>query len=156
MSFDVFLERFEKGESADVPREPVLDILRQASFSQSSTAGFYIVSFPDGTDVDFSASGLESARQFTGCAFHIRTVVTDAIATFILAIARAGSMVIIPAMKSNPLILVSEGQAAHVPVESGRDLRPIVVQSPAQLRAVLTLGVDGWVAYRDYTLNDSG
>ena len=83
-----------------------------------------------------------------GCAFHIRAF-SDDLMKFILDVARAGDMVIIPAMEGNPLLLVSEVQKKGVPADVRESLRPIVVESSGELGAVLLGGFEGWLSYRD-------
>jgi hypothetical protein len=98
-------------------------------------------------DVEFSARGLESGG-FTDCAFHIHGF-GDYLAKFIRDVARAGQMVIMPAMEGNPIILLSDDQRADVPSDALEHLRPVVVQSVDELKAILTGGFQGWSAYRD-------
>jgi len=148
VSFDVFLSRFDKGESAEAPRHAVREVLGATDYSGPDEFGFYLVTFPDGVDVEFSARGLESEGDFTGCAFHIRGFGSHLV-KFILEVARAGNMVMMPAMEGNPLILVSEHQKADVPPEALEHLRPVVVNSANELEALLTGGFEGWSAYRD-------
>lgn len=151
MSFDIFLQRFANGESAQVDKRPVRDVLRSATYRGPDAFGFYIVAFPDGVDVEFSAKGLESAESFTGCAFHIRGF-GDGLMEFMFKIAQTGDMVIIPAMEGNPLILVSDQQKKHVPGDLQNTFSLIVVDSAGELGAVLCRGFDGWIAYRDQVL----
>ena len=148
MSFDVFLQRFENGDVAEAQREPVLAVLRKTSFRGPDEFGFYIIAFPDRVEVEFSAKGLELKDRFTGCAFFIRGFGKH-LAEFIYQVARAGDMVIMPAMEGNPLIFVSDGQRPHVPADSLERSRPVVVKSPEELGALLTGGFDGWSVYRD-------
>jgi hypothetical protein len=154
VSFDVFLQRFADGESAEVDRRPVRKVLAAATHRGPDDVGFYIVAFPDGVEVEFSAKGLESGESFTGCAFHIRGF-GDGLMKFMLDIARAGDMVIIPAMEGNPLVLVSEEQKKNVPADLQESFQSIVVRSPAELGAVLSGGFEGWSAYRDQVLRQS-
>ncbi|GEM_PF-1558092 len=154
MSFDVFLQRFEKGEIADVPRQPVRDVLAATSNGGPDEYGFYNVTFPDGVDVEFSAKELESTQRFTGCVFHIHSFGNDLL-KFILEVARAGGMVIIPAMEGNTLILISETQEADLPRDLQHEFRSVVVNSPGELGAVLQRGFNGWSAYRDHVLRQS-
>jgi hypothetical protein len=151
VSFDVFLQRFAVGESAQVERRPVCEVLKSAKYRGPDHFGFYVVAFPDGVEVEFSAKGLESAESFTGCAFHIRGF-GDGLMKFILDIAAAGDMVIFPAMEGNPLILVSEEQKKDLPADLPESFRSVVVRSPGELGAVLTGGFEGWSAYRDQVL----
>lgn len=151
MSFDVFLQRFADGEPAEVDRRPVREVLAAATYHGPDDFGFYVVAFPDGVEVEFSARGLESEESFTGCAFHIRGI-GDGLIEFMFDVARAGDMVIIPAMEGNPLVLVSETQKVAVPADVLESLRPILVRSPGDLAAVLAGGFDGWSAYRDHVL----
>jgi hypothetical protein len=148
MSFDIFLVHFENGHVSEVQRQPVRAVLQRTLYHGPDKFGFYRVSFPDRTDVEFSAHGLESDESFTSCAFHIRAF-GEALMTFLFEVACAGDMVMMPAMEGYPLILVSESQRAHVPAEVVEALRPVVVQSPAELSALLSGGFAGWSAYRD-------
>jgi hypothetical protein len=154
VSFDVFLQRFADGVSAEVDRRPVREVLGATTYHGPDDFGFYVVAFPDGVEVEFSARGLESAEPFTGCAFHIRGI-GDGLIKFMFDVARAGDMVIIPAMEGNPLVLVSETQKAAVPADVLQSLQPVLVRSPGELAAVLAGGFDGWTAYRDHVLRQS-
>jgi len=151
MSFDVFLQRFKDGDSAEADRMPVREVLSETAFRGPDEFGFYVVAFPGGGDVEFSAKGLESQEPFTDCAFHIRGF-SDGLMKFIFDVARAGDMVILPAMKGNPLVMVSESQAREIPSDLRDGFRPIVVRSGQELAAVLSGGFEGWAAYRDQIL----
>jgi hypothetical protein len=151
VSFDVFLQRFVDGESAQVDPRSVRDVLKATKHSGPDDFGFYIVPFPDGVQVEFSAKGLESGESFTGCAFHLRGF-GGGLMRFMLDIATAGDMVIFPAMEGNPLILVSEEQKKHIPADIQESFQSVVVRSAGELGAVLSSGFDGWSAYRDQVL----
>ncbi|PWT86620.1 MAG: hypothetical protein C5B56_12145 [Proteobacteria bacterium] len=154
MSFDVFLQRFADGESAHVDRRPVREVLKSANYRGPDDFGVYVVAFPDGVEVEFSAKGLESGESFKGCAFHIRGF-GDGLIKFMFDVARAGDMVIIPTMEDNPLVLVSEQQKKNVPVDLQESFQSIVVDSAGELGAVLSGGFEGWCAYRDQVLRRS-
>ncbi len=151
MSFDVFLQRFENGDASDTAREPVLAVLHNSRYTGPDEFGFYIVSFPDDTEVEFSASELESDEPFGGCAFHLRGLSED-VTKFMLEIARAGDMVMMAAMEGNPLIFIHEAQKQNVPPGLLSDMNPLLVGTPAELLDVLTGGFDSWAAYRDRVL----
>ena len=74
---------------------------------------------------------------------------------FMFEIARAGDMVIFPAMEGNPLVLVSEEQKRNVPAALQEGFQSIVVGSPGELGAVLNGGFVGWSAFRDQVLRQS-
>jgi hypothetical protein len=154
VSFDVFLQRFANGESAEVDRRPVREVLRAATYRGPDDFGFYVVAFPDGVEVEVSAGGLESEEAFTGCTFHIRGF-GDGLLKFMFDVAQAGDMVIIPAMEGRPLVLVLEDQKAGVPANLCESFQPILVRSPDELGAVLTGGFEGWSAYRNHVLRQS-
>ena len=63
-----------------------------------------------------------------GCAFHIQAF-GDPLMNFILEIARAGDMVIVPAMDGNLLILVSEAQISEVPADLRHDSQAVVAEA---------------------------
>jgi hypothetical protein len=129
-------------------------MLRTTTYTGPDEFGFYNIAFSDGEHVEFSASGLESQEKFKGCAFHIRGF-GEALVKFILEIARAGDMVIFPAMEGNPLIMVLEEQRKNVPADLLEEFQSIVVSTPAELGAVLCGGFEGWSAYRDYVFEKS-
>lgn len=72
MSFDIFLQRFENGESAKINREPVRRVLYSRNVTPPDKCGFYAVRFADGVEVEFSAKGLVREGDFDSCAFHFR------------------------------------------------------------------------------------
>ena len=120
MSFDVFLYRFAAGKPAEVNCERVRAVLQSTKYTGPDDFGFYIVEFPDGVDVEFSAKGLDGAAKFTGCAFHIRGM-SPHLVRFILEIAKAGDMVILPAMKVFiPILFVARAEAIAFKFGSGR------------------------------------
>ena len=148
MSFDVFLQRFSAGEPAEAHRQPVLEILRAANHRRPGDFGCYIVWFTDGTDVEFSATELETEAPFTACAFHIRAF-GDEMAKFIYDVAKAGDMVIIPAMDGAPVALLSAAQAEHLPEEIRESFHPVLIESATELAILLRGGVADWSSYRD-------
>ena len=151
MSFDLFLECFKTGESMQVNRPAVLEVLRNSSRDSADSFGFYNVEFVDGSSVEFSAKGLEMVDKFTGCAFHIRSV-SQAVISFVFDVAVAGNMIIFNAQGtdeiSNPsAILVSESQISHLP--EGSAVNPVVCGSARHLLTLLGLGFEQWEKYRD-------
>jgi hypothetical protein len=137
-----------------VDRQPVREVLKATTHRGPDDFGFYLIAFPDGVEVEFSASGLVSEEPFTGCAFHVRGFGAS-LMKFIFDVARAGDMVIIPAMEGNPLVLVSEEQKKNVPADFQKSFQSIVVRSGAELGVVLSGGFEGWSAYRDQVLRQS-
>src|SRR5690349_6604243 len=114
MSFDVFLQRFDKGATQQVYREKVRSLLEATRFKGPDESGFYIVHFPDGTHVEFSAEALDGPDEFNNCAFHIRGLSHDLV-KFIFDIAKAADMVILPAMEDFVPILSSAKQRRTLP-----------------------------------------
>src|SRR5580693_5380160 len=106
MSFDVFLQRFSAGRPAQASREQVLSVLQTAKLCWPGKSSFYVVEFRDGITAEFSAKGLDGSGDFVGCAFHIRGM-SPHLARFILEVAKAGDMVILPAMEDFVPILTS-------------------------------------------------
>jgi hypothetical protein len=154
MSFDVFLQRFAGGEPAQVDGRAVREVLSSVTHRGPDDFGFYAVTLSDGAEVELSAKGLETRASFTGCAFHIRES-SDGLMKFMFDIARAGDMVIVPAMEGNPLILVSQQQQNDVPVDLRESFQPVVVGSAGELGAALSGGFEGWAAYREQVLGRS-
>ncbi len=148
MSFDVFLQRFKGGKEVEVERAPVLAVLRRLDHTAIDEFGFSIVRFQDGVEVEFSASGLESAEPFTGCAFHIRDF-GEPLVKFMFDVACAGNMVIIPAMEDAPVGLVSHEHQAELPPEIRDSFKPALLSSAQELEALLRGGFEAWSDYRD-------
>jgi hypothetical protein len=154
MSFDVFLQRFAGGKPAQVSREPVLAVLKATKFSGPDDFGFYVVKFSDGEDVEFSAKGLQGSGDFTGCTFHIHGM-SRSLVQFILAIAKAGDMVMLPAMEDFVPILSSPEQRKELPTElSENDPAPVICGSADELESLLSGGHAGWQKYRDQVLHE--
>ena len=153
MSFDVYLERFEAGKSAQVSREPVLAVLKTAKYTTPHNC--YVVEFPDGTDVEFSASELEGSGDFTGCAFFIHGN-SPHLTKFIFEIARAGDMVIFATMEPFVPILSRSEQRQQLPAElAENDPEPVVCCSPEELDSLLSGGYESWQKYRDQVLRQN-
>jgi hypothetical protein len=151
MSFDLFLQRFDSGDSAQVDRTKVLHVLRRHCQDSCDQFGFYLVEFPDGSDVEFSARGLESSDEFAGCAFHIRDF-SPSLMVFVFDVADAGDMIIFNPQgadePNSPLaILVNESQLAHMPDDAAAN--PVICKSASHLGQLLGLGFEQWEDYRD-------
>lgn len=155
MSFDVFLQRFRNGESADAPRATVRNVLAREKYQGPDDFGFYLVTFSDGTEVEFSAGGLDSDKPFCGCAFHIRGF-SGELAKFIFDVATAGDMVILPAMEDRLVILANKDQEHHLQPDIREDFKPVVVENGDELRALLSGGFRGWEAYRNHVVSREG
>lgn len=152
MSFDLYLERFEFGKSAQVDRTCVLSLLRQHCQESANRFGHYELNFPDSSRVEFQAKGLESDDSFTGCGFHLRGF-SSAILTFVFDLAVAGDMVIFnpqgmaDSLEKPLVILVDQLQQIHLPEAAGR--HPVLCTSPSQLTQLLGLAIEEWSAFRD-------
>lgn len=154
MSFDVFLQRFEAGKSAQVSREPVLAVLKTKKFKGPDDFGVFVVEFPDGLDVEFSAKGLQDSGSFTECAFHIHGIGPHLV-KFILELAKAGDMVLLPAMEDFVPILSLAEQRKELPAElAENDPEPVLCGSPEELLSLLSGGYAGWQKYRDQMLHE--
>jgi hypothetical protein len=155
MSFDVFLQRFVGGEPAAVNRDRVRAVLVSREFTGPDQFGFYGVSFADGVHVEFSAKGLAHETEFDGCAFHIRGISSD-LAQFVWEIAKAGDMVILPAMEDFVPILSSPEQTRDLPPDL-REGYPhsVVCSSAEELESLLVGGFSGWKRYRNQVAESS-
>jgi hypothetical protein len=152
MSFDIYLQRFANGKPAEVSREPVLAVLRTTKFSGPDDFGVYTVEFPDGQEVEFSAEGLQGCGEFTGCSFEIRDM-SPHLVRFVFEIARAGDMVMIPAMEEFVPILSRPEQQKELSEDlASNDPEPVVCSSTEELESLLSGGYAGWQKYRDQVL----
>jgi hypothetical protein len=149
MSFDIFLQKFSDGQPVEVDRQPVSTVLQTFKFSGPDKFGYYIVDFPDGSTVEFSAKGLDGSTGFTSCAFHIHRM-SPLLVSFILEIAKAGDLVILSAMEDFVPILSSQEQRQQLPLDLAQnDPEPVVCGSAAELESLLSRGYAGWQTYRD-------
>jgi hypothetical protein len=149
MSFDIYLQRFVGGESADVARGPVLAVLNGASHSDLRSEGWCDVKFPDGTSIEFSARGLVAGGKFQGCAVHARGM-SIRIATFIFEIAKAGDMVVLAAMEDGPAILTGPEQEKELPADLTASFGKVVwCKSGAEMEVLLSGGYAAWRKYAD-------
>ena len=150
ISFDVFLQRFQAGEKAEADRAAVLAVLEEHEYSGPDRFGFYCVRFRDGTEAEFSAGSPETSEPFYGCAFHLRGISPE-LCAFVYAVARAGDMVILPAMEDFTPILVSSSQAAELPGSLSEEFPPPALCSSSEdLEVLLNKGHAGWVKYRNH------
>jgi hypothetical protein len=153
MSFDVFLLRFSGGEPAEVSRDQVHAVLRTRQFSGPNRFGYYTVTFPDGVEVELSAKGLDGTAEFTGCALHLRSS-SPHLPEFILELAKAGDMVVLPATEGSLAILVSPQQKEHLPPDFATNAWELVVcHTSAELESLLFGGHASWQRYSGQVLN---
>jgi hypothetical protein len=157
MSFDLYLQRFRAGDSADVSRGEVLAPLRRHSQVAADRFGFYLVDFSDGSSVEFSAKELEGEGSFTGCAFHVRGF-SQSIIEFVFDVAKSGDMVVLNAQgsgdASSPVaILTDVSQAGNLPEEGLPN--PVLCTSSEHLGKLLGGGYQHWRAYRDQMVDAS-
>ncbi|HXE36819.1 MAG TPA: hypothetical protein VN087_23090 [Verrucomicrobiae bacterium] len=147
MSLDVFLQKFISGEPAEVRRESVRAVLMASSHSGPDEHGYFIVTFPDGVDVELSAKGLDGSGSFTGCAFHVRGLSSN-LAAFIFEIAKAGDMVVLPAMEDFVPILSAPEQRNELPPDLQAGERgPVLCRSASELEVLLSGGYVAWQKY---------
>lgn len=146
MSFDVFLVKFSGGKKAEADRVAVRQVLDRHKFNQRSDQDFFDVQFSDGSHVEFDTKGLSGTAEFSGCSFAIRGL-SDPMVAFIFDVARAGGMVLFPAMEGALCILVDPSQKPDLPL----DLNFTVVEchSAQELGALFVGGYEAWKDYRD-------
>ncbi|MDR2127892.1 MAG: hypothetical protein LBP52_02320 [Burkholderiaceae bacterium] len=165
MSFDLYLEHFESGESAPVDRDKILAILLR-EHCQKDRYGFHLAEFSDGTHVSMTMPNLEDGEEgedggkdFTGCAFHLRGF-SPMIINFIFSVAEAGDMVIFNFQGKNTvddpvLIALNPQQLPHLPklTTNGTEAYiPVLCTSPEQLWTLLGMGFEEWTDYRDQVI----
>lgn len=151
MSFDVFLQRFVCGKPAEVCRQSVRAILTASSHTGPDEHGYFVVKFPDGVDVELSAKGLDGrGGSFTGCAFHVHAL-SPALAAFIFEVAKAGDMVVLPAMEDFVPILSAPEQRNELPPDLQIGERgPIWCRSASELAVLLSGGYAAWQKYLNH------
>jgi hypothetical protein len=155
MSFDVFLQRSVAGKPAQVDREAVLAVLKTAKFNGPDDFGFYIVEFPEGGDVEFSAEGLQGSGDFADCAFHLGGI-SRHLVKFMFEVAKAGDMFILPAMEDFVPILTRAEQRVELPPELAENYpEPVLCESAEELESLLSGGYNGWKKYRDKVLREN-
>lgn len=159
MSFDLHLQHFKEGESSPIDPALVANVLSKYRYQGPDDFGYYIVSFPDGVEVMFSASGLDGSKPFSGCSFNIHGIGSDLV-EFVFEVARVGGFVIFNCQgrdtpESPVLILVSPDQEQHL-----GSLKKVYPNHPVCLSAemlgeLLFEGYEGWKVYRDQAIKDN-
>lgn len=148
MSFDVFVLRFRHGQPIAAEREPVRVVLE--SVPHRDVLGAWVIETADGGHTEMFARGLYSREDFTGCFFPLRGYAPQVL-EFIVRVARAGDMAIIPAMEPNRFILTLPEQQEHLPTAKGW-ADPALCQSGHELQLLIADGYDAWRRYRDSVL----
>jgi len=146
VSFDVFLQRFERGRPVEATTVEILRVLDSTQHTGPDAYGFYKVQFPDGAEVEFSAKGLGFGDTFPGCAFHIRAS-SALLADFVLEVARAGGMTIMPAMGESLVLLPSEEALQDLPPDIVANFRPVILSNSAELLGILEKGCSAWLGF---------
>ena len=150
MSFELYVVHVKDGDAAPAERRPVLDAFDRYGKVERHSDGFYDVYFDDDSHVQFSASGVETDKEFDSCVFYLRNF-TLPIMRFIYEVAVAGDMVLVNAQghgteASPSTIIVNEGQRQHLWADPGV-VR--LVTSPLELAQALVGDVSAWQGYRD-------
>jgi hypothetical protein len=156
MSFDLYLIYLENGEPASAERRTVLDVFRRYSNVEADGAGFYDVSFDDGSHVQLMASGLESDEDLNICTFYLRSF-TYPIMRFIYEVAVAGDMMVMNPQgqgteESPAALIVNEAQRARLWADPGHVQ---LLTSAEDLGRALGGDVSGWQGYRDQVVGGS-
>jgi hypothetical protein len=156
MSFDVFMQWFPPEAEPETARRQVREVLQRQAHSGPDEFGFFVIDFPDGCSLEFSAKGLAGPGDFTGCAFHIRGM-SPLLVRFMFEVAKAGQFVILPAMEPFVPILTAAHQRDKLPPDLLQDCpEPVVCQSADELAALLGEGYTSWKRYRDQVVGPPG
>ena len=111
------------------------------------------MTFPHGVEVELSAAGLDGKAEFTGCSFELRSM-SPYLPEFLLELAKAGDMVVLPAMERGVAFLSSPEQKEHLPPDLAQNGWEIVVcDSPTELESLLFNGFATWQRYLGQVLN---
>ena len=148
VSFDIFLSHFANGDLAEAAKAPILEVLNRREYKGPDEFGFYVVDMGPDDQVEVSASGLESADVFYGCAFHVRRL-SEALSRFIFDVAVAGQLAVIPAMEGNPVLVLEPSMLQELPSEMREGFVPAVVLTADELHAAIAPGFRDWADYRD-------
>ena len=146
-TFSLYLERFVSGKPAEVDRAALKAVLRTMRHKKTRL-GRYQIRFPGDVDIDLEAAGFEGGSEFTGCSFHL-TEVNWEILDFILSFARAGDMIVLPAVEDFIPILSRPEQKSHLP-EGIRDNgpEPILCETAGELETALETGFSHWLRFK--------
>lgn len=144
MSFDVFLQAFERGEPA-LRELAAFEALLEPHLTVPAEDGTYAVRLRDGGEAEVFASE-DADEPFTGCMFALRGV-TPGLSELIFQLAQTLDLVIMPAY-DGPWMLVTPEQRLHLPsVEGG--LPVMLVRSAEDLDRLLKPDADRWWRYDD-------
>ena len=174
MSFDVYLQHFERGLPAEADRAAVAAVLRGLEATGPDTSGHYHVRVNDlwtlvksrhspVTELEIvgaseavpgpgrepyilaiSVGDLEAEEEFRGCAFFLHAF-SPGIAEVIFRIAEAGGMAIIPAAEIGPL-LPPTADPGDLPEDLSQAHR---IASGTELFSLLSTDYGRYASWRD-------
>jgi hypothetical protein len=146
-TFYLYMERFVLGKPADVDRAAIRAVLNRA-VHKKIRPGRYRIRSAEGTEFELEAAGLNGDMEFTGCSFHLREMNWPTL-EFILSFARAGDMIVLPAVEDFVPILSRPEQKVHLPEgirESGPE--PVLCETAGELEAALETGFNQWLRFK--------
>jgi hypothetical protein len=154
MSFDLYLQHFKAGASAEADRVAMKAVINERVAVVPDRYGQYDVPLPNGELIRLAAPTLESDEMFDGCAFHLHDFSLE-YCDFILKLAKAGGMVIFNAQgrdsPENPvLILTDASQSSQVPPEIYQ--HAVLARDAIHLYTLLDGSYEGWERYRAQVL----
>lgn len=129
----------------DAELEAVNAALKDANAFGPDQFGCYVVSFEDGGRAEIFGRKINE-----GCMVSVRGL-THQLVEFFFKLLHAGKWTMCPAMEDVVAITTSEGILKNIP----EDFPKIVIcDSPSDLRALLTDGVQAWQKYRDKVIGN--
>jgi hypothetical protein len=150
MSFDIFLQAFNRGDPA-VRDFGVFEGLLAPHLTRPSEDRLYVVRVPDGGEAEVFASN-DDDEPFTGCMLALRGL-TPGLSESIYRLAKSLDLVIMPAY-DGPWLLVSSDQRAHLPQAEEGEFDTEIVTSASDLDQFLRRGANEWSKYRDQIAGD--
>ena len=148
MSFDLRFRRFQRGKANSFMLSAVVAVIRKQIHAPPDRHGRWQVVFEDGSSIDelYLRRG-ESEATGDSCTIALRSVVTPAMAQFMIEFALAGELTLLPAMKGAMAVIFREQDRKQLPEELYDDA--ITCDSTVALETLLNHGYAAWTRSRD-------
>jgi hypothetical protein len=153
LSFDVYLFRFSPVPAGFDESAATRELWEQVRDGIPAGISGRLHETQKGLEIEIETAASEGHISAKGGAFFLRSLPPGLIEA-VYRIARAGDMVLAPAMAPARFVMTDENQLSHLP--NAPEWRPpLLVQSGEELRAYLRGGYQEWEAYRQQIIAEA-